>query len=92
GIRKILGASASKIIFLLSKQYIKWVLIANVIAWPAAYFLMKGWLQDFPYRINLGIFIFLLAAGLTLLIAQLTVSFQAVKAARSDPADSLRYE
>ena len=92
GIRKILGASASKIIFLLSKQYIKWVLIANLIAWPAAYFLMKGWLQDFPYRINLGIFIFLLAAGLSLIIAQLTVSFQAVKAARSDPADSLRYE
>jgi putative ABC transport system permease protein len=53
---------------------------------------MKGWLQDFPYRINLGIFIFLLAAGLSLIIAQLTVSFQAIKAARSDPAESLRYE
>jgi predicted permease len=92
GIRKILGASASKIIFLLSKQYIKWVLAANLIAWPAAYFLMNFWLQDFPYRINLGIPIFLLAAVLSLLIAQLTVGFQAIKAARTDPVDSLRYE
>lgn len=92
GIRKILGASASKIIFILSKQYIKWVLAANLIAWPLAYFLMNSWLQDFPYRINLGISIFLIAAGLSLLIAQLTVSFQAIKAARTDPVDSLRYE
>jgi len=92
GVRKVMGASVAGIIALLSKEYAKWVLAANVLAWPVAYFLMKAWLQDYHYRIKLGWPVFLLAAAVSVLIAQLTVSFQALKAARTDPVDSLRYE
>ncbi|MFC2157005.1 ABC transporter permease [Acidobacteriota bacterium] len=92
GIRKVLGASISGIILLLSKEYTKWVLIANVIAWPVSYVLMKSWLQDYEYRITMGIPIFIVAALISFLVAQLTVGYQAVRSARSDPIDSLRYE
>jgi putative ABC transport system permease protein len=92
GIRKVMGASASVIIVLLSKEYAKWVLTANIIAWPASYFLMKAWLRNYSYRIDLGLPIFLLAAALSVLIAQLTVSVQALKAARANPVETLRYE
>ena len=92
GIRRVMGASVSGIMALLSKEYAKWVLVANAVAWPVAYFLMKAWLQDYHYRIQLGLPIFLLAAAISVVIAQLTVSFQALKAARTDPVDSLRYE
>ncbi|MFO7981622.1 MAG: ABC transporter permease [Candidatus Aminicenantes bacterium] len=92
GIRKVLGASVSRIIFMLSKEYAKWVLIANIIAWPVAYFLMRSWLNEFPYRINLSWVLFFATALLSLLIAQITVTFQAFKAAHNDPAASLRYE
>ena len=92
GIRKVMGASVPGIVVLLSKEYAKWVLVANIIAWPLSSFLMKRWLQDFHYRIGLGLPIFLLAAAISMFIAQLTVSFQAVKAARSNPVNSLRYE
>jgi predicted permease len=92
GIRKVMGASDAGIMALLSKEYAKWVLVANAIAWPVAYFLMKAWLQDYHYRIKLGLPLFLLAAALSVVIAQLTVSFQALRAARTDPVKSLRYE
>jgi len=68
------------------------VLLANIIAWPSAYFIMKNWLQSYAYRISLGLFIFIAAMAVALLVALLSVSFQAVKAALSHPADSLRYE
>jgi len=92
GIRKVMGASVVGIMALLSKEYAKWVLVANAIAWPVSYFLMKSWLQDYHYRIDLGLPVFLLAAAVSVTIAQLTVSFQALKAARTDPVRSLRYE
>jgi putative ABC transport system permease protein len=92
GIRKILGASVSGIISLLSKEFTKWVLVANIIAWPIAYLAMNRWLQNFAYRINIGLGTFVLAALLALIIALLTVSYQAVRAARSNPVDALRYE
>ncbi len=92
GIRKIMGASISGIVLLLSRQYALWVLVANLIAWPVSYYLMRNWLQDYSYRISLNLPIFLLAAALSILIAELTVGFQSVKAARTDPVDSLRYE
>lgn len=91
-IRKVLGASVREIVLLLSKEFTRWVLIANIIAWPIAYFVMNRWLQNFAYRINIGIGIFLLSAMIAFVIALATVSFQAVKAALSNPVDVLKYE
>ena len=92
GIRKVLGASSSNIIKLLLKEFVILIAVANVIAWPISFFVMKGWLKDFSYRISLSIWIFLIAGLVTLFIALLTVSSQAIKAAFADPADSLKYE
>lgn len=92
GIRKVLGATESGIAVQMSKQFIKWVLIANIFAWPAAYFFMNKWLQSFAYRINIGVWVFVLSAVLAVGIALFTVSYQAFKAARANPIDSLRYE
>jgi ABC-type antimicrobial peptide transport system permease subunit len=92
GIRKVLGASVSGVVILLNREFIKWVLIANVVAWPVAYYAMSKWLQGFAYRTNMGIWIFALAALAAFAIAVVTVSFQSIKAALANPADSLRYE
>jgi putative ABC transport system permease protein len=92
GIRKVLGASVSGIIMLLSREFVKWVLAANIIAFPIAYLAMKRWLQNFAYRAGLGIHIFLFAALIAFFIAMLTVSYKSFKAARANPIDSLRYE
>jgi putative ABC transport system permease protein len=92
GIRKVLGASDSKIFLLLSKEFIRWVLLANLIAWPIAYFAMNKWLQNFAYRIHIGIVAFLISGGTALLIAYFTVSYQSIKSARANPVNSLRYE
>ena len=92
GIRKILGASVSGIVCLLSKDFLKLVLVANLIAWPIAYYAMNQWLQSFAYRINLSIGTFILSGLIALLIALLTVSYQAIKAARANPVEALRYE
>ena len=92
GIRKVLGASVSGITSLLSKDFIKLVLIALVIASPIAWFGMHKWLQGFAYRIDIGIWVFILAGVLAILIALLTVSFQAIKAAVANPVKSLRSE
>lgn len=92
GIRKVLGASESKIFLLLSKEFIRWVLLANLIAWPIAYFAMNKWLQNFAYRIQIGIVAFLISGVAALLIAYFTVSYQSIKSARANPVDSLRYE
>ena len=92
GIRKVLGASVGNILFLTTKQFIILILLANIIAWPLAYFFMNNWLKDFAYRINIGFETFIAAAFLTLFIAFLTVSYQAIKAAVTNPVKSLRYE
>ncbi|MFC2133712.1 ABC transporter permease [Bacteroidota bacterium] len=92
GIRKALGASISNIFILLSKEFLKWVLLANIIAWPVAYFCMRGWLDDFAYRIDLGIWVFILSGIIAIGIALVTVSRQSHKAARTNPVDSLKYE
>ncbi len=92
GIRKVLGASISHIVMLLSKEFSRWILLANVIAWPIGWFAMHKWLQNFAYRSSLNPLLFLLAGMLSLVIAALPVSYQAIKAAVADPIDSLRYE
>ena len=92
GVRKVLGASVSNIVSMLSKDFAKLVLIAAVVAFPIAWFAMNWWLQDFAYRINIGWWIFIAAAVITLLIALCTVIFQAVKAAVANPVQSLRTE
>ncbi|MGE5811211.1 MAG: ABC transporter permease [Ignavibacteria bacterium] len=92
GIRKILGATVPGIILLLSKDFTKWVIIANLIAWPAAYFVMNKWLEDFAYRINIPLWSFVIAGVSALVIALITVSYQALKAAVTNPVKSLRYE
>jgi putative ABC transport system permease protein len=92
GIRRVLGASAYRIVTLLGKEYIKLVVSANIIAWPVAYFAMNRWLQNFAYRINMGVWMFLLAGAAALLIAFISVGYQTLKAALANPADTLRYE
>ncbi|MGD8539047.1 MAG: ABC transporter permease [Candidatus Aminicenantes bacterium] len=92
GIRKVLGASVSSLVFLFSKEFSKWVLLANIIGWPVAYFAMTKWLENFAYRTSLNVWIFLLAGVLALLIALMTVSFHSVKAAVANPITALRYE
>ena len=91
-IRKVLGASTNGVIMLLSKDFIRLVLISLVIASPVAWYFMNMWLQDFAYRINISWWIFFLAALLTILLALLTVSFQAIRAAMANPVKSLRSE
>lgn len=92
GIRKVLGSTASKIVVLLSKDFAKLVGLAFVIATPIAYYSMTRWLQNFAFRSPVQVWIFLLAGMAAILIAQLTISFQALKAANADPADALRFE
>ncbi len=92
GIRKVLGASVAGIVGLISSEFAKLVLFANIFAWPVAYFAMNRWLQNFAYRIDIGWWIFLLAGGMALLIALLTVCAQAIKAALANPVETLRYE
>jgi putative ABC transport system permease protein len=92
GIRKVLGATVPTIIRLLLREFVILIGIANLVAWPVAYLVMNRWLKDFAYKMAPSLWIFLLAGIGTLIIAIMTVGFQAVKAAVSDPANSLRYE
>ena len=92
GIRKVLGATASSIVTLTIKDFFKWIVVANIIAWPVGYYLMSQWLKSFAYRIPIGVGVFVLAAGLTLLTAFATIIYQAMKAALANPVDSLRFE
>jgi putative ABC transport system permease protein len=92
GIRKVLGATEWNITLLTTKKIMALVLMANAIACPAAYFAMQHWLQNFAYRVEVGVWIFVLSATLSLAIALLTVSYQTIKAAIANPVDSLRYE
>ena len=89
GIRKVLGADMKSLIALLSKDFLKLVCIAIIVASPVAYYLMNRWLQDFAYRVNISWWIFIAAGTMALLIALLTVSFQAIKAAIANPVKSL---
>lgn len=92
GIRKVMGASPSRLVGMLSGHFTRMVLVANLIAWPTAYLLIRRWLEDFTYRIGIGAGPFLLAAGAALLIALLTISVHTLRAAAANPVDTLRYE
>jgi putative ABC transport system permease protein len=92
GVRKVLGATVSGIVGMLSKEFLKPVLIALALASPLAYFFMERWLQDFAYRIEIHWTVFALAGVVALAVAFLTVSFQSVKAALTNPVKSLRSE
>ena len=92
GIHKVLGADITKIVFMLSKKYMLWITISNAIAFPAAYYFMNKWLQDFAYRIDISWWMFVLSGVIALVIALATVSIQAIKAAFANPVESLRYE
>lgn len=92
GIRKVLGASVKSIVFLLGKEFIKWIIIANLIAFPIAYLVMNKWLQNYAYRISMGIWTFILSGMIALITALITVSYQAFKVANTNPVNSLKYE
>jgi len=92
GVRKVLGASAPGIVILLGREFAKWVLMANVLAWPAAYLLMRNWLREFAYKADIAWWLFVLAGVGALVLALLTVSFQSVRASHTNPADALKYE
>ena len=92
GIRKVLGASIPNIFYLLARDFIKWILIANVIAAPIAVFAMTRYLDSYAYHMKLGLVVFLIPVAIILIVALLTVSWQALRAATADPVRSLRYE
>jgi putative ABC transport system permease protein len=92
GVRKVLGASVSGIVQLLAKDFIKLVLIAIIIATPVAWYFMNKWLQDFAYKISINWSVFMLAGGTAIIIAFMTIGFQAIKAALANPVKSLRSE
>jgi putative ABC transport system permease protein len=92
GIRKVLGASSPGLYFLLAREFLKWVALANLIAWPVAHYAMHRWLQNFFYRTSMGWEVFLIAAGAALALSLVTVSYQSLKAAVANPIDALRHE
>ncbi len=94
GIRKILGASVSGLLYRLSREFTKWILVSVVIAWPVAYFLVNNWLQSFAYRIEVldYAWIFLVSALIALAIALVTIVYQAYRAATRDPVDAVKWE
>jgi putative ABC transport system permease protein len=92
GIRKVLGASPVGITLMLSKEFLRLILIATLVAFPVTWFAMSKWLQDFAYRIDIQWWVFVLAGAIALLVAVITISFQSVKASLANPVKSLRSE
>jgi putative ABC transport system permease protein len=92
GIRKVLGADVGGLIFHLSKQFMLWVLLANFVAWPVSYYLINKWLQDFAYKIDISVWVFILAGVMTLVISFITIMFRIIKTARANPVEALKYE
>jgi putative ABC transport system permease protein len=92
GVRKVLGATISSVTLLLSKEFLRLILLSNIIAWPIAWWLMSRWLNDYAYHINIGLAVFLITGLLSVLITFIAVGYQSVKAAVANPVESLRYE
>jgi putative ABC transport system permease protein len=91
-IRKVLGASITNVTVLLIKSFAKWVVLANVIAWPLAYYYVSKWLENFAYRTSIGIEIFIISALLVLVIAVITVSLKVIRVSLSNPVEFLKQE
>jgi putative ABC transport system permease protein len=92
GIRKVYGATTTGILVLLAKEFTRWVIVSNMLAWPVAYIAMRYWLQNFAYQIKINIGAFILTGIFAFMIAGLTVLYQTLKAARANPVNALRYE
>jgi len=92
GIRKALGSSIANILFLISKGFVKWVIIAGVVACPVAWYTMTQWLQQYAHQVEIGYLVFFIAAGIALIISLITISTQSINAATANPIESLRYE
>ncbi|MCP4727314.1 MAG: FtsX-like permease family protein, partial [bacterium] len=92
GVRRVLGASVKQLVFMLSKDFTKWVFLANIIAWPISWFYMNRWLQEFAYKIEISLSLFIFTGLITMGIAIIVVSYQAIKSASADPVESLKYE
>ncbi len=92
GVRKVLGASVGSIVFMLSTESIRLVIIAGLVAWPTVYYLMSRWLQNFEYRTAISAWIFVLSGVVVFLVAMFTLSFQAIRAGLTNPVNALRYE
>jgi putative ABC transport system permease protein len=92
GIRKVLGSTITGIITLLGKELVGLILLANLVAWPLAFFVMNQWIRNFPYRVSISIKLFFASSLIVLLIGMLAVSYHAVRAALANPVESLRYE
>ena len=91
-IRKVMGASVSSIVFILSREFSVWVILSNIIAWPLAYLALTKWLQNFAYSVDQSLFTYFMSGLVALAIALITVSFRAIKAAQTNPAEALKYE
>ncbi|MFC0875266.1 ABC transporter permease [Saccharicrinis sp. FJH2] len=92
GVHKVLGATMSNIVLVFSRNYLKWILVANIIAWPLAYYAMKQWLQNFAYRISPGIWPFIFSGAIVFTVALITIGWLAMRAATKNPVEALRYE
>jgi len=92
GVRKVFGSTVASVVFLLTGNFTRWVLLANILAWPVAYIIVRKYMQMYAYRINLPVWIFFLTAVIAYLIALITISFQSIKAGTTNPAKTLRYE
>ena len=92
GIRKVLGASVRGLVIFFVKDFTRWVVIANIIAWPLAYYAMSNWLQNYIFRVDLTISTFIIASGMAFIIAVVTVLFHTLRAANANPAEALKYE
>jgi putative ABC transport system permease protein len=92
GVRKVLGATEISIVSLLTKEFLVLVGLASLLAWPIAYYTMSGWLDNFAYRIELSPLYFIASTGVALVITLITIAYQALKAARANPIEALRYE
>jgi putative ABC transport system permease protein len=92
GVRKVFGSTVSKVVFLLTGKFTRWVLLANLLAWPVAFIIIRKYMQMYAYKIDLPVWIFFVTALGTYLIALITISFQSVKAGTTNPAKTLRYE